>query len=287
VSEPTQHRYSAFLVVLLVLGGLCGSIVLGTYLWFGTVEAFRTVTSLVMPLSLLWLFLLGQSVWRLHQRHWKSSLGYFAWFVGVTLAFNGPLSAKVISLVEWPRESVAPLREMRPFRAVIVLGGGVYLNPDATPELGRDGQRVFLAAQLWHAGLTETILCTGESAVTGDNQSDIARELLVSVKVPPSVIQQIDGENTTQEMMNLKHVLDQAGLANEGESTVGLITSAFHMRRALRLAVNHGLEFTPLPCAYRPSRQQGLRPEHVIPDLEAGVILRLVAKECLAYLVGR
>ena len=174
-----------------------------------------------------------------------------------------------------------------PLNAAVVLGGGVYLTADGIPEMNRDGQRVFYAAQLWHAGRAKSIICTGERAGIGDDQSEIARKLLVSVGVPEEVIFEIGGENTKQEMQNLKHFLDEPpdGMPIGGD--VGLITSAFHMARALRLARDNGLDLMPLPCSYRRTQVLEFAPDQIIPRLEAGETLRIAIKERLAALVGR
>jgi uncharacterized SAM-binding protein YcdF (DUF218 family) len=65
--------------------------------------------------------------------------------------------------------------------------------------------------------------------------------------VPDEAIVPISGPHTTsQEVVRIK-----AEAAERGWRRIGLVTSAWHMRRALRLCRVAGLEVTPIPCDFR------------------------------------
>ena len=172
----------------------------------------------------------------------------------MTLLFNQHVAGWVIGILEDriydPIDHVAEL----PLRAAVVLGGGVHMTPANQPEVGCDGQRVFTAAQLWHAGQTRAIICTGERVHVGDDQSEIARQLLESVGVPTRAIFEIGGENTTLEMRNLKQLLDAPPAGIDSTGDIAVFTSAFHMPRAIRLAEVNELNMIPIPCCYRKSQ---------------------------------
>jgi len=174
----------------------------------------------------------------------------------------------------------------KPFRAVIVLGGGAGVTQQQTKELNREGERIFSAAQLWHAGLVSSVICTGSTPSSAEHPRDISAELLQSVGVPTEVIFKAPGENTIQEMQALKEFLEAppSGFPESGE--IGLITSAFHMRRAMRLASAKDLDFHPLPCGYRRA-YRGFSPKALIPDADAVAVFGSAFKEKLASLVGR
>ena len=271
----------------MVFGLLVTGIVLGTYAKFGAVEALRAATTLVMPLSLIWLLFLATSVWLFFRRQTTLGAIYLLIWIAMTLAFNQHVANWTVGrLEERPYASIDQVAHF-PLRTVVVLGGGVHMTPAENPEMNRDGQRVFTAAQLWHAGKTQTIICTGERSSIGDDQSEIARKLLVSVGVPDQVIFEIGGENTSQEMRNLKQLLQAPPSGMESDGDVALITSAFHMPRAIRLAEENGLDLIPIPCCYRNSQPIEFALDQLIPGLESGVTLRIAIKELLAGLVGR
>ncbi len=56
------------------------------------------------------------------------------------------------------------------YRTVVVLGGCAAYTHSGYPEVNSEGQRLIAAAQLWHAGKTKTIVCTGEDNFIPDAQ---------------------------------------------------------------------------------------------------------------------
>jgi len=186
---------------------------------------------------------------------------------------------------QWPEQDLP--RESIPLRSAIVLGGGLTVSPAGTPELGRDGERIFSAAQLWHAGLVSSIICTGKTPDGRYNPSDIGEELLLSAGVPPEAVFKVAGETTTGEMQHLQEFLKSPpeGFPSSGELV--LITSAFHMPRAMRLAANHDLRFIPYPCAFRGTDFEFMLPSRMIPGGQAVHECSLALKEHLGRLMGR
>ena len=68
---------------------------------------------------------------------------------------------------------------------------------------------------------------------------------------------------------------------------VALITSAFHMGRAMRLAQGERLDFEPFPTCYRSSVAGTVSPKLLIPSADAASDFGRALKEVLAKLVGR
>ena len=104
--------------------------------------------------------------------------------------------------------------------------------------------------------------------------------LLSQLGGPEHDLNSIEGQNTAQEMLALSKTI-------EPEARVGLITSAGHMKRALRLAHSQGLDPVPLPADFQ--TPPVIRPNvfHVVPSAHACVSIRDALKEYLAYIVGR
>lgn len=175
------------------------------------------------------------------------------------------------------------------FDAVILLGGGISADAYDRPQLARDGDRVRPPLQLWHAGRVARIFVTGTSPLPDEpGPADLAEELLISFGVPASAITQVPGRNTSEEMKSLREVLAGLPVTVEGGAPrVGLVTSAYHMPRALRLARGEGLELVPLPVAYHGGGAPIGWSRGLVPTADAMADITACWKEWLAATVGR
>ncbi len=66
-------------------------------------------------------------------------------------------------------------------------------------------------------------------------------------------------------MKNLKRLLYNPPPDFPKEGSVGLITSAFHMNRSMRLAGVQGLALEPIPVAYKTASDQRFSLVDVVP----------------------
>ncbi|MFG0260896.1 MAG: YdcF family protein, partial [Novipirellula sp. JB048] len=233
-----------------ITGGIALNIILVAWTWLQNDAglAARAATALVMPLGLLWtLTLVACLVCFVHGCR-RCGMGFGMLFAFISLAGNGTVADAGLSSIEWPRTELATLPA--PLRSVVVLGGGVGIAYDGVPELGRAGQRVMFAAQLWHAGKTQSILCTGGSPLSPIPPAAASRMLLESIAVPNDKLYESPGDNTSEEMKNLAAFLASPPDHFPRTGEIGLVTSASHMPRAIRLAADHGLDFIPLPCGF-------------------------------------
>jgi uncharacterized SAM-binding protein YcdF (DUF218 family) len=102
------------------------------------------------------------------------------------------------------------------------------------------------------------------------------------LRVPSESIETCGGRNTKEEMQNLKKMLG----ADVNEKKWGLITSAWHLGRAERLAASEGLKFIPIPADFHSTD----RPPTVldaIPSADALADSARVTREWLAQWVNR
>ena len=262
------------------------SLLLGwTWLVSGRGYAERAATSLAMPIGVLWvtLFFSTIAMWlRGNRLAWL--LAATAWAV-IGISHNQYVARWVFGLVEHP--VTASLDDQQPLRAVFVLGGGAGVDPLGNPQLGRDGQRLITGAQLYYQGKTKAVVCTGSAPGEVPNPSVIGRALLVSLGIPDEDIFELSGENTSQEMNSIKEFLANPpdGFPRGGEC--GVVTSAFHMHRAQRLAKARDLELQPIPCCFRQSGSGPFSPRFLIPDSGAASLMGSAIKELLARTVGR
>jgi uncharacterized SAM-binding protein YcdF (DUF218 family) len=251
----------------------------------------KVATALALPTGLLWLLMLTTT---LHL--WRNKQGRgAAWMLLVTLAYtaagSGSVANEIVSRLEAPFIDINPLESKERFDAVILLGGGGSTGTNGRLQANASGDRMILAAQLYHTGIARTVVCTGqrikEISPDAADPADISRSVLLALGVPDEAIVLMGGRNTTEEMRNLK-----AEYADT-DMRAGLVTSAWHMQRAMRLATQAGLDPTPLPADFRSHRKGTSGPtvtalvESVIPNAGAMLVTAACVKEYLGMLIGR
>ncbi|TWT53491.1 hypothetical protein Pla22_11200 [Rubripirellula amarantea] len=261
-------------------------IVGATLLLNGTDKATRTATSICMPIGVLWLGLLTLGIAAWLSGHRMTSALFLTLFLFVSITANSAVADRMISLIEWHATKVTATKES-PYRMAVVLGGGTSVRAGGTAEVNNEGERLVSAAQLWHAGLTQAIVATGASPDGDYHAKDVTAELLVSLGVPNDVIFKIDGQNTSQEMMYLRALLNDPPARFPEKGTAVLITSAFHMRRAMRLADGQRLDLEPHPVSFSVDRKRDFTPAVIVPTAPAVEQFSVALKEILAEVVGR
>jgi uncharacterized SAM-binding protein YcdF (DUF218 family) len=246
-----------------------------------------------MPAGFLWLLLMALVIqlWPLRRPERRTPGGWPALlcFAVYSLGGSGIISDSLAHSLESPYLQTNPLEE-EPLDVVVVLGGGGGLGANGRLQGNGSGDRMILAAQLYHAQLSKKFICTGQRIAsmnsTGADPADTSRDILMRLGVPDSAIEMSGGKNTSEEMLNLGKRFENS---NE---RIGLLTSAWHLPRATRLANRNGLKVVPLPSDFRSSpRQQpptiGQRIESLIPNGAAFGSTWSFAKEYVGMLVGR
>jgi uncharacterized SAM-binding protein YcdF (DUF218 family) len=202
-----------------------------------------------------------------------------------TLSGNPWLGDALIASLE-RRIPPVDLQGAQPFDAVCVLGGGTDTSDADGPSLGDGGDRLALAARLWHAGKARMLVVSGNSIAGMERERDLAEEaiqLLRGVGVDPRAIMRLPTRavNTTQE------IAGYAALAREHQwRRVGLASSAWHLPRALRLCRAVDLAVVPLG-ADRRGRFRGWSPYWLIPQEHGFKRVQQACWEYLGMLAGR
>jgi uncharacterized SAM-binding protein YcdF (DUF218 family) len=286
-------RSASWLRILLTLMLGVAAFVTVIGLTLGRDAAEKIGTALVMPGGLVWLSLIA--LWLhllLRRRSDPNSPGAFGALVCLLLysvAGSGIISGVLAAQLEGPYFGINPLQSPVP-DLIVVLGGGGMEGANGRFQGNSSGDRMILAAQLYHQSPGTRFLCTGqriESMTSSSaNPAEVSRDVLVRLGVPDSSIELIGGRNTSEEM---KHLAER--FANS-EKSVGLLTSAWHLPRATRLARRNGLNTLPLPADFRsspPGRPPtiGQRIEGLIPNGGAFGSNWSFAKEYLGMLIGR
>ncbi len=126
--------------------------------------------------------------------------------------------------------------------AIVVLGGGVTKVPARVyPDLFEGADRVWHAARLYRAGKAPLVV------VSGSNDLVSAVPLLLDLGVGREAIEVDDESRNTYENSRFTERL----LAGTGKGKrVLLVTSAWHLPRALGNFSKTGLEVVPAPCDF-------------------------------------
>jgi uncharacterized SAM-binding protein YcdF (DUF218 family) len=140
------------------------------------------------------------------------------------------------------------------YEAIVVLGGGIGpamppLRPD--PELFDSSDRVWHAARLFHRGLAPRIIVSGGSyavqtgqARPSQTEAMAMRQFLLALGVPDDRIV-MEGKS----LNTIENMRETAALV--GTAPIALVTSAYHMPRALHLARRAGLNAAAFPTDWQ------------------------------------
>jgi uncharacterized SAM-binding protein YcdF (DUF218 family) len=169
------------------------------------------------------------------------------------------------------------------FDAIVVLGGGITpaLPPARTfPDLTESADRLWLAARLFRDGVAPRVIVSGGGFMARDGEpatteAAAMRLFLLDLGVPPDAIVPEDRSiNTIENIRNVHRII--------GDGRVALVTSAYHMPRALRIAAHEKLAVAAFPTDYRALPQARPFWEDWIPTVEALSISTIALKEILA-----
>lgn len=247
----------------------------------------KVLTALAMPIGMLWMLLIMSiyfsMVYKARLLKWFSAIA----FLILTISAS-PFTADLMSSsLERPYWDFSP-DECEEFEAVVILGGGTSYAVNNRPQFNGSGDRIGLAARLYNLGKTKLIISTGrplDGAETAGIPSlgDQTETLLVGLGVPKESIAKIGGRNTREEMVELDRYIRNFEIDVE---KVGLVTSAWHMPRALRLAKRNGLELRPVPADFR-SEKGFFSVLNLLPNTGSLNTVTQLSKEYLAWAVGK
>lgn len=245
----------------------------------------KTLAYLIMPVGLLWLLLLGAAVlaWRRKQRGAGFGLLVVAmlyWGLG-NLVVGSALMARL--------ERDVPALEMAttaPFDAVFVLGGGSEESPTGEPQLGFAGDRLQVAAKLWHAGKARVLVASGFShdGLHGDRDSgEETRTLWRNMGVPDRAIRVVKEPCwiTRDEIAAYRRLQD-----SQGWKRMALVSSASHLPRAMALAGRAGLRVTPVGADWL-GRDHAFQLQFLVPQGDGFLRSQRACWEFLGRKLGR
>ena len=133
--------------------------------------------------------------------------------------------------------------------AIVLLGGSIRgdTHLGSLPDLNDQADRLAHAAVHYKAGKAPVILLTGGAAPGNRPESEQMAQYMELMGVPPGALLQERQSRDTQQNALYSAVLLRAREAR----TILLVTSAFHMRRAVPLFEREGLQVIPAPTDFR------------------------------------
>jgi uncharacterized SAM-binding protein YcdF (DUF218 family) len=247
--------------------------------------AEKALGQLVMPVGIIWLLMLAVGMVCLRRRRWGSAALWLGIAVLYAAAGNIYVGGALMASLEQTTRPVQ-VESLQPFDAVFVLGGGGDQDEDGNPELSRAGDRIFLAARLWHAGKARVLVASGmaRDGVHGiEDGGQETRTLWRAVGIPDQAILPLAEPCwITRDEINAYARLQ----ARYGWRRMALVSSASHLPRAMALAAKAGLRVTPLG-ADRVGRGRRFQWNDLVPQ---GLGFETTQRACWEYLgrwVGR
>ena len=197
----------------------------------------------------------------------------FAKFIAVVailqnIAFSMPMVSDLL-MAPLQDEARKEARVAPPccYDAIVVLGGAVVppMLPDyPEPSLTSASDRVWHAARLYRQGLAPRIIVSGgndklEQGMPTTTEAEAMRRFLTDLGVPrEAIVEEGNSLNTIQNILRVRELV-------KGKK-VALVTSGFHMPRALRLARLAGLDVAAFPTNWVSSPQARLSWEDWVPS---------------------
>ena len=222
----------------------------------------RILVSFLLPPGIFVTLLAAAGLWHFFRKRRLAAaihlvIGFLLW--GLSVA---PGADCLTRGLEAPYESLAAPRG----DVIVLLGGGVSggapdLSGPGTPS-GDTWARIGTAARL-QGRLGVPVIVSGGKVFAGKAaEAPIVARILVDLGVPADRVVIEEKSRDTRE-----NALYTAGIARRaGYRNPVLVTSAYHMRRAVASFRRAGLEASPCPAGFRTWAGKSYGPDDFLPD---------------------
>ena len=239
----------------------------------------KLIPLLLLPLGLILVFSIIYAIKK------RSSILLFP-TIFISFFGNGITSEFLWRYIEspWVRLSV---EEMPNAQAIVVLSQRRHLPPGNTKiiEWWHDPDRFMAGLMLLKAKKAEKIIFTGGSSpylTELPPEGNVYKQEAISFGVEPNkILTTRPVTNTMEESKAVKSILGNK------KSTILLVTSAFHMKRAKRLFEKQSINVIPYPVDFKSSKYFGkeklLNPYNIFPNAGS---LNLTSK-AIREIIGR
>lgn len=236
-----------------------------------------------MPVT--WLMLIF--VWALFTKKTLRKKRLFRLGIFLLWLFTNPFVINQLLLI-WEKRPT-PLKEItQTYDVGIVLTGITNSNkkPQDRVYLDKGGDRITQALMLYRMGKIKKILITGGSFDPQQRkekaESFQLRKILLMAKVPSQdIILETKARNTRENALYTKPILQK----QFPKQSYLLITSAFHMRRAVGCFQKVGIQTTPFSVDFYTIDKGLMLPFSLFPAEKAFAKWFVLVHECVGYVV--
>lgn len=171
---------------------------------------------------------------------------------------------------------------------IVMLGGGALPDVTGVHGLGQlsgsAANRLLTTAQLYHVLQVPILVSGGQVYQTSGGEAEIAKAILISLGVPEGkIIVENRSRNTTENAIYSKQLMEVNALHKPI-----LVTSAFHMERAVRQFNKTGIQVLAYPTDYQAKRIAEVElAAQLYPSAAAIQNVSLAVKEYIGILVSR
>lgn len=170
---------------------------------------------------------------------------------------------------------------------IIMLGGGATLD---TPNVGEKGHlmgtaanRLLTCAQLYYKLKIPVVISGGQVFESTGTEAEIAKGILKDIGIPEDkIIAENRSLNTTQNAKYTREIMDEYGFQKPI-----LVTSAFHMDRAVRQFQKVGMNVIPYPTDYQTNIHRRIDFIDFIPSAEALLKVNTALKEYIGVIAAK
>ena len=275
------QRFFGFAIIVV------GGIMFGAAM-YGQAMAEKSLTALLQPVGLVWICLALMVYFGvLRRRYITAGLCFFCWLV-LTLAGNQFVCNSLAESMESRYYHMNPY-EGEDYQYGLLLGGGTSVGPNERSQLNMGGDRLAVAWRMYNQGKIKKIICSGTNSFGGNKTkgpAETASAILLELNVPKSDLMFLPGNNTSQEIANLKHWVNQRSDSGIDVGRVAVITSAWHLPRVKRLAREQDVDIDSVPANFL-SAPITATPHLVVPGAYQIFVTSQILKEFFAGMVDR
>lgn len=238
-----------------------------------------------MATPIAWIFLVLLYAW-FAKRSIKKN---FALAVCIILFYCTSTPFLVGHLMLWWEVPPVAYAEMEKYDVGVILSGPVrnFKSPKDRVYIARGSDRFLHTADLYREGIIKNVVITGGYKKMGlegvANEAEKIKTVLMNSGVPDSVIfWEANAKNTNENAINAGKILNEKF---EGQKYL-LITSAFHMKRALACFEKREIKVTPFSTDfYTSDSSDRIHFTAFIPNAGSFSAFSLLMKEWVGLLI--
>jgi uncharacterized SAM-binding protein YcdF (DUF218 family) len=240
--------------------------------------ARKLMIEAIKPVGLIWLWLWTWMVceWQAAPRHRLRLASVSGLFMLLSVLGNGQVAGMMEACLVAQVAGEDPAT-MAACDAVCVLGGATSRSADGRPQMGTGADRLTTAVRLWRLGKAPILVTSGPYDLPGDTG-----RLWSSLGVPDDAIIRLTGPLVTGDEIAAYADL----IALRHWRRVGLLTSSWHMPRAMSLVARHGFAMVPIACDL-PGEHPAFNCLQLLPSAEALETSGMAMKERLGMALGQ